>query len=82
MLLLLVWSVVYPNASVIAGSFGEGLRYWREFVSSPTDREALRTTIVIAVGSVIAATAVGVPLAFLLTRFEFRGRRVLSVVAT
>ena len=81
-LLLLVWAVVYPNASVIAGSFGDGLRYWHAFAASPTDREALRTTIVIAVGSVLASVAIGVPLAFLLTRFEFRGRRVLSAVAT
>lgn len=81
-LLVLLWSVVYPNASIIAGSFEHGLRSWREFAASPTDREALRTTLVIAVGSVIAAVAVGLPLAFLLTRFEFRGRRVLSAVAT
>lgn len=81
-LLVLLWTVVYPNLSVIAGSLADGLRYWRQFVHSPTDREALRTTIVIAVGSVIAAAAVGVPLAFLLTRFEFRGRRLLGVVAT
>ena len=81
-LLVLLWSVVYPNASIIAGSFEHGLRSWREFAASPTDQEALRTTLVIAVGSVIAAVAVGLPLAFLLTRFEFRGRRVLSAVAT
>lgn len=81
-LLVLVWTVVYPNASIIAGSFEHGLRSWREFASSPSDREALRTTLVIAVGSVVAAVAIGLPLAFLLTRVEFRGRRVLSAVAT
>lgn len=81
-LLLLLWAVVYPNAAVVAGSFEHGLRYWREFAASRTDMEALRTTIVIAVASVIAALLVGVPLAFLLTRVEFRGRRLLSAVAT
>jgi iron(III) transport system permease protein len=81
-LAVLVWSVVYPNAAVITGSFEHGLGYWREFAASPTDLEALRTTIVIAVGSVVAALLVGVPLAFLLTRYEFRGRRLLSAVAT
>ncbi|HKV51136.1 MAG TPA: iron ABC transporter permease [Gemmatimonadaceae bacterium] len=81
-LLVLLWSVVYPNASIIAGSFEHGLRSWRAFAASPTDREALRTTLVIAVGSVVAAAAIGLPLAFLLTRVEFRGRRVLSAVAT
>ena len=81
-LVVLLWTVVYPNASIIAGSFEHGLRSWRRFASSPTDREALRTTLVISIGSVIASVAVGLPLAFLLTRVEFRGRRLLSAVAT
>lgn len=81
-LALLLWSVVYPNVAVIAGSFTHGVEYWRAFVHSPTDVEALWTTLEIAVGSVIAAAAVGVPLAFLLARYEFRGRRVLGIVAT
>lgn len=81
-LVVLLWTVVYPNASIIVGSFDHGLRSWRAFAASPTDREALRTTLVISIGSVIASVAVGLPLAFLLTRVEFRGRRLLSVVAT
>lgn len=81
-LLLLLWSVVYPNVAVIGGSLAHGLAYWRAFVHSPTDLEALRTTLVIAVGSVAAALCIGIPLAFLLARHEFRGRRLLSAVAT
>jgi iron(III) transport system permease protein len=82
LLALLVWSVVYPNVAVVAGSFERGLGYWREFVASPSDREAFWTTMVMAVGSVAASTLIGLPLAFLLTRVEFRGRRILSAVAT
>jgi iron(III) transport system permease protein len=81
-LAILLWAVVYPNISVIAGSFAEGGEHWRRFAASPTDREALIATIIIALGSVVAATAIGLPLAFLLTRFEFRGRRTLSAIAT
>jgi iron(III) transport system permease protein len=81
-LALLLWCVVYPNVTIIVGSFGHGLGYWREFANSPSDREALRTTLEVAIGSVIAATAVGLPLAFLLSRIEFRGRRFLQAVAT
>jgi iron(III) transport system permease protein len=81
-LLLLLWSVVLPNIAIVASSFEHGLRYWRDFVASPSDMEALRTTLVIAVGSVIAALIIGIPLAFLLTRYEFRGRRLLSAAAT
>ena len=81
-LALLLWCVVYPNVTIIAGSFAHGLGYWREFANSPSDREALWTTLEVAIGSVIAATAVGLPLAFVLSRVEFRGRRFLQAVAT
>jgi len=79
---LLLWTVVYPNVAVIAGSFEDGLGHWREFAASPADREALWTSLVISVASVFASLAIGVPLAFLLGRFEFPGRRLLRAVAT
>ena len=81
-IVLLLWTVVYPNAAVIAGSFENGLGHWREFAASPADREALWTSLVISVASVFASLAIGVPLAFLLGRFEFPGRRLLRAVAT
>lgn len=81
-LALLLWSIVYPNVAVIAGSFENGLDHWREFMSSPADREALTTSIVISFASVAASVVIGVPLAFLLSRFEFPGRRMLKAVAT
>lgn len=82
LLALLGWTVVYPNASVIVGSFERGFADWRAFAASPADIDALRGTIIVSIGSVIAALIVGIPLAFLLTRTEFRGRRLLSGVAT
>lgn len=81
-LALLLWTIVYPNVAVIAGSFENGLDHWREFMSSPADREALTTSIVISFASVVASVVIGVPLAFLLSRFEFPGRRMLKAVAT
>jgi iron(III) transport system permease protein len=81
-LALLTWSVVLPNVSVIAGSFTHGLEDWRAFAASPSDREALWSTLVISIGSVLAALIIGLPLAFLLGRFDFRGRKALSAVAT
>jgi len=79
---VLAWAVIYPNVRVIAGSFERGLADWRAFLASPADREATLSTLIISVGSVVAAVLVGLPLAFLLTRFEFRGRRLLGAVAT
>ena len=80
--LLLAATVVWPNVAVVVGSFGEGLGHWRAFAASPADREALLTTLWISVASVVAATLVGLPLAFLLARADFPGRRLLAAVAT
>ena len=77
LLLVLVWTVIYPNVAVIVGSIG----HWREFAESPSDVEALKNSIIIAVASVAASLAIGVPLAFLLTRFDFPGRTVLRAAA-
>ncbi len=81
-LALLLWTVAFPNVAVIFGSFENGLGHWREFMNSPSDREALSTSIFISVASVIASLLIGVPLAFLLSRFEFPGRKILRIVAT
>ncbi len=77
LLLVLAWTVIYPNVAVIAGSMG----HWREFVDSPSDVEALRNSIVISIASVVASLAIGVPLAFLLTRFDFPRRTLLRAAA-
>jgi len=77
LLLVLVWTVIYPNVAVILGSLG----HWREFAESPSDVEALKNSIIIAVASVAASLAIGVPLAFLLTRFDFPGRTLLRAAA-
>ena len=77
LLLVLVWTVIYPNVAVIAGSIG----HWREFAESPSDVEALKNSLIIAVASVAASLAIGVPLAFLLTRFDFPGRTILRAAA-
>ena len=54
---VLLWAVVYPNVSVIAGSFAHGLGYWKAFVDSPADREALWTSIWVSIASVVFSTA-------------------------
>ena len=78
LLIVLLWTVVYPNVAVIAGSLG----HWVEFTQSPSDVESLVNSLIISVASVVASLAIGVPLAFLLTRYEFPGRGLLRAVAT
>ncbi len=81
-LLILFWTVAFPNLAVIQGSLEGGLQHWRAFAASPADREALVTSLYISVLSVIGSVAVGLPLALLLGRVNFPGRRVLMAVAT
>jgi iron(III) transport system permease protein len=81
-LALLAWTVAWPNVAVIRGSFEHGLGYWKEFANSPSDREALVTSLWISVLSVVGAMAIGVPLALLMGRVDFPGRKLLSAVAT
>ena len=81
-LIVLIWTVAWPNVSVIRGSFDHGLGYWREFANSPSDREALFTSLWISVLSVIGSVGIGLPLALLLGRVDFPGRRLLAAVAT
>ena len=59
LLALLLWSVVYPNAAIIVGSFERGLGDWRDFIASPADRDALWGTVVVSIGSVIGALLIG-----------------------
>ena len=79
---LLAWVVAFPNVAVVAGSLDGGGVHWLEFARSPADREALWTSLWISVASVTASTAIGLPLAFLLQRADFPGRKVLAAVAT
>ena len=79
---LLLWLVAYPNATIVAGSFEGGGVHWRAFLASPADREALATSLWISVASVVASVAIGLPLALLLARADFPGRRLVSAVAT
>jgi iron(III) transport system permease protein len=84
-LLVLLWLVLYPNLFVLAGSFREGdsftLEHYARFVGSRSEREALWNSVWISLASVLLSGAVGVPLAFLFTRREFPGRRLLGALA-
>jgi iron(III) transport system permease protein len=82
LLAVLLWAVVYPNAAVVVNSFEGGLGHWREFLGNRASLEATWWTMVISLGSVVFATTIGIPLAFLLTRVEFPGRRLLTAAAT
>lgn len=83
--LILLWLVLYPNLFVVRDSWVEGGRltaaHWRRFWGSGTEVGALWASVWISVLSVVLSAAVGVPLAFLFSRWEFPGRRLLGGLA-
>ncbi|RAL24014.1 ABC transporter permease [Thermoflavimicrobium daqui] len=84
--LVLLAYVIYPlfqtfiESAQIDGSFS--LQNYKDFFSlgNSANLEALWTSIYISVFSVITCGIVGVGMAFLLERYEFPGRKILSVL--
>jgi len=83
--LVLIVGILYPNAFTFIRSFfpnGElSLAPYIRFFSTPSGREAFSNSLLISVATVALAGAIGVPLAFLFHRYEFRGRRILRAIA-
>jgi iron(III) transport system permease protein len=82
LLVLLVWLVAYPILLVLMeglrGPQGWTLGHVREFLSRPTEWQALWNSLWISLASVVLAGAIGVPLAFLFSRYDLPGRRILG----
>jgi iron(III) transport system permease protein len=83
---VLLWLVLYPNLFVLGDSLrdetGITVRAYRRFFASPSEREALWNSVWLSAASVVLSGAVGIPLAFLFSRYEFPGRRVLGGLAS
>ncbi|HEV2290504.1 MAG TPA: iron ABC transporter permease [Gemmatimonadales bacterium] len=81
---LLVWLVAYPVLLVmrdaIAGPGGWTLGYVRAFLARPNEWQAFWGSLWISGATVALSALIGVPLAFLFSRFEFPGRRVLGAL--
>ncbi len=84
-IVLLLWLVLYPNLFVLGDSvLTEGeltFAHYLRFFSSPSEMEALWNSVWISLASVVLAGMLGVPLAFLFTRYDFPGRRTLGALA-
>ncbi|MFJ7733289.1 ABC transporter permease [Lysinibacillus sp. NPDC097231] len=82
--LVLFAYVVYPFYQTLIQSFSsdDPLFHYKKFfdITSPANLEALWTSLYISIISVICCAIVGVTMAFLLERYDFPGRRVLSVL--
>jgi len=82
---ILLWLVLYPQLFVAGDSVWiDGrlsLEGYRNFFTSRAELEALWGSLWISAGSVILSALVGIPLAFLFTRFDFPGRSVFGALA-
>jgi iron(III) transport system permease protein len=82
LLALLVWLVAYPIVLVLLESFrgpgGWTLEHVRVFLGRRTEWQALWGSLWTSLASVVLAAAIGVPLAFLFSRYDLPGRRVLG----
>jgi iron(III) transport system permease protein len=84
--LVLLAYVIYPFYQTflqsVVGREGSTLKNYQHFFSltSTANLEALWTSVYISVISVITCAIVGVTMAFLIERYEFPGRKLLSVL--
>ena len=85
-LAILLWLVLYPNSFILVQSFIDGgqltLAHYREFFSNPSEMEALWNSLWISGWSVVLSGLIGVPLALLLHRFDFPGRKMVAALAS
>lgn len=79
-LLVAAWLLVLPLAVLFAGAFSGGMATFATAVTDPDAAAAIRLTLVVAAIVVPANTVFGMAAAWCITRFRFRGRRLLQVL--
>ncbi|MBM3847392.1 MAG: iron ABC transporter permease [Verrucomicrobia bacterium] len=76
--------LVYPSCYMVREAFQVDGRFsWLPFqllAQSPLQQESLLNSLVIAVSVTLGATVVAAPMAWLLTRFDFRGKAFLNAL--
>ncbi len=76
----LFFMLVLPLISVIINSLKEGMGFYFQSLATPTVRSALGVTVLAAVIAVVVNTIFGIAAAWLITRFSFKGKQILSAV--
>lgn len=76
----LFFMLVLPLISVIINSLKEGMGFYFQSLASPTVISAFGVTVLAAVIAVVVNTIFGIAAAWLITRFSFKGKQILSAV--
>jgi sulfate transport system permease protein len=72
--------IAIPVAVVIQKGSGSGLGFLRDALAAPGAWEAIRLTLITGALAALINAVMGTLLAYILVRYEFRGRGVLSVI--
>jgi iron(III) transport system permease protein len=84
LLVLLLWLIVYPLVLVLVEGFrgteGWTLDFVRQFVRRRNEAQALWGSLWISLATVVLAGAIGIPLGFLFSRYDFPGRRIVGAL--
>ena len=75
--IVMVLLVVLPLAMVLAAAFAKGVGVWFAALAEPDARAALKLTLFTAAIVLPVNAGFGLLMAWAVTRFEFRGKRVL-----
>lgn len=78
--IFLFFMLVLPLISVIINSLKEGIGFYFQSLASPTVVSALGVTVLASVIAVVVNTIFGIAAAWLITRFSFKGKQILSAV--
>jgi iron(III) transport system permease protein len=82
LLVLLLWLIVYPLVLVLVEGFrgadGWTVDFVRQFLERGNEAQALWGSLWISLATVVLAGAIGIPLAFLFSRYDFPGRRIVG----
>jgi sulfate transport system permease protein len=73
----LVLFLVFPLAIVFQHAFSAGVQAYWQAVSDPLTLSAMRLTLIASVSAVLCNATFGIPVAWLVTHFKFRGRQLL-----
>ena len=82
LLVLLLWLIVYPLVLVLVEGFrgadGWTFDFVRQFLDRRNEAQALWGSLWISLATVVLAGAIGIPLAFLFSRYDFPGHRIVG----
>ena len=68
--------LIMPLLSIIASSLKEGFSFYIKSITTSYVLSALKVTIIATVAAVVINTLFGIIAAWLLTRFDFKGKQV------